>query len=99
MDYNFPLTETINGKRHLSIVMDHLTKWCVVFPIKNYKAKTVADILVSHVFSRMGHDICQLIGTRKSRTTYYHPQCDSLVEGQIRTFTRTFISLYYRLST
>ena len=103
MDYMGPLPETTNGNRHLLVVMDHFTKWCEVFPTKDQKAKTVADLLVSRVFSRFGppvllhsdqgrnfesnlmHEICQLMGTHKSRTTAYHPQCDGLVERQNRT--------------
>ena len=39
MDYIVPLTESIRGKRHLSVVMDYFTKWCEVFPIKDQTAK------------------------------------------------------------
>ena len=30
-------------------------------------------------------EVCRLMGTHKSRTTAYHPQCDGLVERQNRT--------------
>ena len=103
MDYMGPLPETPRGNKHLLVVMDHFTKWCEVFPTKDQKAHTVADILVSRVFSRFGppqiihsdqgrnfesvlmHEVCQIMGTHKSRTTAYHPQCDGLVERHNRT--------------
>ena len=34
--------------------MDHFTKWYEVFAIPDQKARTVAEILVSHVFRRFG---------------------------------------------
>ena len=91
-----PLLETTNGNRHLLVVIDLFKKWCEVFPTKDQKAKTVADLLVSRIFSRFGppvllhsgqgrnfesnlmHEICRLMGTHKSRTPAYHPQCDGL---------------------
>ena len=54
MDYMGPLPETARGNRHLLVVMDHFTKWSEVFPTKDQKASTVAEILVSKVFSRFG---------------------------------------------
>ena len=54
MDYMGPLPETTQGNRHLLVVMDHFTKWCEIFPTKDQKARTVAEILVSKVFSRFG---------------------------------------------
>ena len=54
MDYMGPLPETVRGNKHLLVVMDHFTKWCEVFPTKDQKAITVAEILVSRVFSRFG---------------------------------------------
>ena len=103
MDYMGPLPETIRGNKHILVIMYHFTKWCEAFAIKDQKASTVADILVSKVFSRFGlpavlhsdqganfesnlmHDICNLTGSAKSRTTTYHPQCDGWVECQNRT--------------
>ena len=35
--------------------------------------------------SHLMHEICQIMGTHKSRTTAYHPQCDGLVERQNHT--------------
>ena len=35
--------------------------------------------------SHLMHEVCQIMGTHKSRTTAYHPQCDGLVERQNRT--------------
>ena len=54
MDYMKPLPETPRGNKHLLVVMDHFTKWCEVFHTTDQKAKTVADILVSRVFCRLG---------------------------------------------
>ena len=54
MDYMGPLPETVRGNKHLLVVMDHFTKWCEVFPTKDQKVITVAEILVSRVFSRFG---------------------------------------------
>ena len=54
MDYMGPLPETLRGNKHLLVVMDHFTKWCEVFATPDQKAKTVAAILVSRVFSRFG---------------------------------------------
>ena len=54
MDYMGPLPETTQGNKHLLVVMDHFTKWCEVFPTKDQRDKTVAEILVSKIFSRFG---------------------------------------------
>ena len=54
MDYMGPLPETTQGNRHLLVVMDHFSKWCEIFPTKDQKARTVAETLVSKVFSRFG---------------------------------------------
>lgn len=110
-----PLPETVHGNKHLLVVMDHFTKWCEVFPTKDQKASTVAEILVNRVFSRFGpptiihsdqgrnfesnlmHEICQLMGVHKSRTTAYHHQRDGLVERQNRTLQdniSSFVSAY-----
>ena len=54
MDYMGPLPETSRGNKHLLVVMDHFTKWCEVFATTDQKAQTVAEILVSRLFSRFG---------------------------------------------
>eukprot|EP00794_Sanderia_malayensis_P016451 gene16451-biopygen12126 len=54
MDYMGPIKETSRGNKHILVLMDHFTKWCEAFPTPDQKASTVANILVSHVFSRFG---------------------------------------------
>ena len=49
-----PLPETARGKKHLLVVMHHFTKWSEVFPTRDQKAVTVAEILVSTVLSWFG---------------------------------------------
>ena len=103
LDYMGPLQETSSGNKHILVVMDHFTKWCEAFATKDQKAKTVAKILVSRLFSRFGpptvihsdqgknfssilmHEVYNMMGIKKTRTTAYHPQCDGLVERQNRT--------------
>ena len=38
-------------------------------------------------------EVCRLMGTHKSRTTAYHPQCDGLVERENRTIQGILTSL------
>ena len=103
LDYMGPLQETATGNKHILVVMDHFTKWCEAFATKDQKAKTVARVLVSRLFSRFGpptvihsdqgknfdsilmHEVYNMMGLKKTRTTAYHPQCDGLVERQNRT--------------
>ena len=54
MDLMGPFPETARGNRHISVVMDHFTKWCEAIPTKEQKASTVAPILVNRIFSRFG---------------------------------------------
>lgn len=103
LDYMGPVSETARGNKYILVVMDHFTKWCEAFPTKDQKASTVANILISKVFSRFGppvvlhsdqgsnfestlmHEICNIMGITKTRTTAYHPSGDGQVERQNRT--------------
>lgn len=103
LDYMGPVSETARGNKYILVVMDHFTKWCEAFPTKDQKASTVADCLISKVFSRFGpplvlhsdqgsnfestlmHEICNIMGVTKTRTTAYHPCCNGQVERQNRT--------------
>ena len=49
-----PIKETARGNKHILVLMDHFTKWGEVFPTKDQRASNVAQILVSHIFSRFG---------------------------------------------
>ena len=54
MDYMGPLPETARGNKHILVIGDHFTKWCEAFPMQDQKAQTVANSLVSMLFSRFG---------------------------------------------
>jgi len=54
IDYMGLLPETARGNKHILVVGDHFTKWCEAFPTQDQKAQTVANILVSRLFSRFG---------------------------------------------
>ena len=49
-----PLPETARGNKNILVVGDHFTTWCEAFPTQDQKAQTVANILVSRLFSRFG---------------------------------------------
>ena len=48
------LPTTPQGNKHLLVVIDHFTRWCEVFPLKDMTATTVASTLVNEYFSRYG---------------------------------------------
>lgn len=54
MDILGPLPQTISGNRYLLVVTDCFTKWVEAIPLKNIRAKKVAEAFVSHVVSRHG---------------------------------------------
>ena len=98
-----PISETARFNKHILVMMDHFTKWCEAFPTNDQKSSTVANTLVSCVFSRFGpptvihsdqgrnfdstlmHEIYNIMGVKKSRTTAYHPHGNGLVERRNRT--------------
>ena len=46
--------ETSQGNKHILVCTDNFTKWCKAFPTRDQKAGTVAEILVSKIFSHFG---------------------------------------------
>ncbi|KMQ82085.1 integrase core domain protein, partial [Lasius niger] len=54
MDIVGPLPLTISGNKYLLVIVDCFTKWVEAFPVKNIRAKTVAEIFVSQFVSRHG---------------------------------------------
>jgi hypothetical protein len=48
----FPVTE--RGSKYICCVGDLYTKWIEAFPIPNFSASTICELLVQHVISRFG---------------------------------------------
>lgn len=98
LDYMGPLQETATGNKHILMVMDHLTKWCEAFAARDQKAKTVANILVmhsdqgQHFDTLLMHEVYNMMGLKKTRTTAYHPQRDGLVERENHTLQAIIIN-------
>jgi len=42
------------GNRYLLVIVDCFTKWVEAFPLRNFRAKTVAKIFVNQVIFRHG---------------------------------------------
>lgn len=54
MDILGLLPTTRIGNRFLLVIVDCFTKWVETFPLKNIRAKTVAEVFVSQFISRHG---------------------------------------------
>jgi len=54
MDILGPLPVSSSGMRYLLVVVDCFTKWVEAFPLKNFRANTVAEVFVKEVVSRHG---------------------------------------------
>ena len=48
------LPRTANGNKHLLVVVDHFSRWCEVFPLKDMSASGVATVFVNEFVSRFG---------------------------------------------
>jgi len=42
------------GNKYLLVISDCFTKWVEAFPLKNFKASTIAKVFVNQVISRFG---------------------------------------------
>jgi len=54
MDVLGPLPLTISGNKYLLIMVDYFTKWVEAFPLKNIRARTVAETFLNQIVSRHG---------------------------------------------
>jgi len=54
MDVLGPLPLTVSGNKYLLAVVDCFTKWVEAFPLKNIRARTVAETFLNQVVSRHG---------------------------------------------
>ena len=54
MDILSGLPRTINGNKHLLVLIDHFSRWCEVYPLKDLTALSVAKVLVNEFVSRFG---------------------------------------------
>ena len=54
-------------------------------PVSDHQSCSTQTMQGPNFESNLMHNICNIMGTDKRRTTSYHPQCDGLVERQNRT--------------
>lgn len=54
MDVLGPLPTTLSGNRYLLVIVDCFTKWVEAVPIKNIRARTVAEVFFDQIISRHG---------------------------------------------
>lgn len=54
IDVMGPLPTTNRGNRYILVLIDYFTKWPEAFALPDQTAETVADALISNVFSRFG---------------------------------------------
>jgi len=51
MDVFGPFPKT-SGNRYLLVIIDYFTKWVEAFPMKNVRAKMVAEVFLGQVITR-----------------------------------------------
>jgi len=54
MDVLGLLPKTDSGNRFVLVIVDCFTKWVEAFPVKNTRAKTIAEVFVREIISRHG---------------------------------------------
>jgi len=54
MDILGPLPLTVSGNKYLLVVVDCFTKWVEAFPLKNVRARIIAETFLNQVVSRHG---------------------------------------------
>ncbi|ROT65408.1 hypothetical protein C7M84_016621 [Penaeus vannamei] len=76
----FPCTE--RGNKYICVAMDYFSKWPEAGALPNHEADTVAEFLVTQVFTRFGvpGSVVVSLGSHKTRTTPLRPQSDGMVE-------------------
>ena len=93
-----------NGNKYLLVGEDAFSKWLECFPMKDQKAKTITSMLDTvgyfctpeFLHSDQGRNFesavlketCKSLGIKKTHTTAYHPQGNSLVA--IRSILQMF---------
>jgi hypothetical protein len=54
MDIVGPLPETTNGNKYVLVAIDHYSKWCEAWPVKEHDVCIVAKFLENEVICRYG---------------------------------------------
>jgi len=96
VDITGPHPRTPRGSQYILTCVDAFSKWAEAFAIPNKEARTVARVLVEQVFCRLGtpmalltdnagdgslmREICRLLEIDKQRTSFYHPETNSVAE-------------------
>lgn len=82
MDVLDPLTTATSGNRDLLVVVDCFTKWIETFPLKNIRAKSIAETFLNQVIFR--YRVPLEIHTHQSRNLEFFENCRFYSESRRR---------------
>lgn len=102
-----PLPKTDDGNKYILVISDYFTKWTDAYPLRNFEALTVAEVIAEQFIAKWGvleiihsdqgrqyesrlfKELCDLLGTRQTRTTAFHPKSDGMGERYNKTLATT----------
>jgi len=89
MDCIGPVPESYNGKRHILVIVEYVTKYMIATAIRDTTAKTIARKLIKHLFNPEG--ICsELLADRAS---YFEGDLMTELYKQLGTTRQSMLAL------
>ena len=86
VDVTGPHPKSKNGNVYILTLIDHFSKWCYAFPMRNQEASTIARLLVDRVFSYFGTPLQILTDRgRNFESELFEEICKRLGIDHVRT--------------
>ncbi|MES9880251.1 MAG: RNase H-like domain-containing protein [Sedimenticola sp.] len=107
MDILGPLPESHLGNKYILVISDLFTKWTEAYPLRNHRARTVAEVVVNEFICRFGAPVNILTDQgRDFESKLFKEMCDILgvekirttpyhpqCDGQVERFNRTLLQM------